>query len=133
MNEEWRKGYLTGLYNEGWRSEVKIGSFIATSAEPYRQHRTTGMKFYLALEEARIDRYTKQPFHRVWSVGVALDGSQSGECSAYSSLADSEGFPPIVERFEQLHQFAISNCKKLYRRYEELRGEHNLQEINKCY
>ena len=119
MPKNWRDGYLIGLSNEGWRCETATKAFIAIQARPYHQHRTTGMEFYLALEEASQDRYTKQFFHRIWSVGVASDGSQSGECSSYTSLAQGEGYPSILERFDQYQRFAVSNCKRRYPQYQD--------------
>lgn len=114
MTEDWRKGYLTAINNEGCRSAWQTGAFIATQTEPYHIHRTTGMKFYLALEEVRQNHRKQSPYHRIYSVGVAQDGSQSGECSDYTAVITGDDFPPILERFDQFQRFAISRYKRLY-------------------
>lgn len=117
MTEDWRKGYLTALNDCGdGVSSWKTGAFIAVQSEPYRVHSSNGMKFYLVLEEAREDRYTKEPYHRVYSVGVDRDGSQSGKCSDYAEfkvLVEGYDWTPL-ERFDRYHQEASSIFAKAY-------------------
>ena len=112
MDNDWCKGYLKAVSGDGGKWETL--SFVAVQPEPYHVHRITGMKFYLVLEEARRS-YRKDPFHhRIYSVGVAYDDSQSGECSHYTSLLTGKDFPPILDRFNQYQEFAISRSKKEY-------------------
>lgn len=117
MSKDWRKGYLTAINNDGCRTAWEAGAFISTQPEPYHIHSITGMKFYLTLEEPQRDRYTKAPFYRLYSVGVARDGNQSGECSQYTALDAGGDYPPILERFDQYHEFAVIRWKRLYPQY----------------
>lgn len=119
MDKDWRKGYLTAVNNDGNRTTWETMGFIAVQPEPYHVHSITGMRFYLALEEARYRKHHPD-FHRIYSVGVASNGSQGGECSLYTAIITGEEFPPALERFDQFHRFAVSHYKKLCPQFAEV-------------
>ena len=108
----WREGNLTAHMNEGWDTTWNTGAFLLIAPKPYSQNSISGGKFrFLALGE-REDRYTGKTFYTVYSVPVAIDGSQNGHCSYCQDIQpdpDLEGsvahWSWVKGKFQEIHEY----------------------------